>query len=64
MIGPFLISIGGKGIALTIFFDLVNSFKFERLIVEIKLMIFLFFANVSLPKILFPTVGVIAKNII
>ena len=64
MIGPFLISIGGKGIALTIFFDLVNFFKFERLIVEIKLMIFLFFANVSLPKILFPTVGVIAKNII
>ena len=42
-IGPFLISIGGKGIALTIFLFLVIFLSFSKFIVEIKLIIFLFF---------------------
>ena len=63
-IGPFIIDIGGKGIALTIvaflFVSIFNSFNF---IVDIKLIIVLFFLNFKFFKIFFPTFGVIAKNI-
>ena len=41
-IGPLLISIGGNGVALTIFLFLVNFFNFSIFIVEIKLIIFFF----------------------
>ena len=64
MIGPFLISIGGSGVALTIFFTFVNFFNLAKFIVEIKLITFLFFENFNLGRILFPTFGVIPKKII
>ena len=64
MIGPLLISMGGKGVTLTIFLFLVIFFNFSILVVEIKLMIFLFLENFSFDKILFPTKGVKPKIIV
>ena len=52
-----MISIGGKGIALMMFLFFVIFFNFSKLIVEIKLIIFLFFENFNLDKILLPTFG-------
>ena len=63
IIGPFLISIGGKGIALTIFLLFIIFFNLIKLIVDIRLIIFLCFEKESLCKILFPTFGVIPKKI-
>ena len=63
IIGPFLISIGGKGIALTIFLLFIIFFNLIKLIVDIRLIIFLCFGKESLCKILFPTFGVIPKKI-
>ena len=63
-IGPFLISIGGKGVARTIFLFLVNFFRLAKLIVEIRLIIFLLLANFNFDKILLPTLGVIPNIII
>ena len=62
MTGPFLISIGGKGIALVIFLFFVIFLSLSRLIVEIRLIIFLFFENFNLGNILLPTLGVTPKN--
>ena len=64
IIGPFLISIGGRGVALTILLFFVNFFSLSTLIVDIKLMIFLVFVNFNLDKILSPTSGVMPKKII
>ena len=58
IIGPFLISIGGKGVALAIFLFLVILLSLSKLIVEIRLIIFLFFENLNLGNILLPTLGV------
>ena len=60
--GPFLISTGGKGIALVIFLFFVSFLSLSKLIVEIRLIIFLFFENFNLGNILLPTVGVTPKN--
>ena len=57
-IGPFLISIGGRGIALEIFLFFVNFFRLARFMVEIKLTIFLLDLNLSLFRIFKPTFGV------
>ena len=62
--GPFLISIGGNGVALTTFLFFVICFNLLKFIVEIKLMIFLFFENLSFDNILFPTLGVTPKKIV
>ena len=43
--------------ALTIFLFLVIFLSFSKLIVDIKLIIFLFLENFNLDKILFPTLG-------
>ena len=63
IIGPFLISIGGKGVALAIFLFLVILLSLSKLIVEIRLIIFLFFENFNLGNILLPTLGVTPNNI-
>ena len=49
--------------ALTIFLFLVNFFKLERLMVAIKLIIFLADVNLSVLRIFNPTVGVNARKI-
>ena len=59
----FLISIGGKGIALTKFLLFVSFLSLFKLIVEIRLIIFLFFENFNLGNILLPTLGVTPNNI-
>jgi hypothetical protein len=59
--GPFLISTGGSGVARTMFLFLVNFLRLAKLIVEIKLIIFLFFENFNLDKILLPILGVTPK---
>ena len=41
----------------------MNFFSFSKFIVEIKLIIFLFFENFNLGRILLPTFGVIPKKI-
>ena len=63
-IGPFLISIGGNGVAFTIFLFFVIFFNFSKLIVEIKLIIFLFFENFNFGKIVDPTLGATPKIIV
>ena len=62
--GPFLISIGGKGVARTTLLFLVNFFRLAKLIVEIKLIIFLLLQNFNFDKILLPTLGVTPSKII
>ena len=47
--------INGKGITLHIFLFFVYFFNFSKLIVDIRLIIFLFLLNLSLFKILLPT---------
>tara|TARA_B110001452_G_C15110627_1_gene387139 strand:+ start:505 stop:771 length:267 start_codon:yes stop_codon:yes gene_type:complete len=64
IIGPLLISTGGRGIALIIFLFFVNLFNLSKFIVEIKLIIFLFFGNSNFGIILIPTLGVKAKIIV
>ena len=50
--------------ARTIFLFLVNFFRLAKLIVDIKLIIFLLFENFNFDKILLPTLGVIPNIII
>jgi len=57
IIGPFFISIGGKGVTLTIFLFLVIFLSLSKLIVEIKLIIFLCFAKFNLAKFDFLLLG-------
>ena len=59
--GPFFIPINGKNITLVMFLFFVFSLSFFKFIVEIKLIIFLFF-KIKIFKIFSPTLGVIAKK--
>ena len=62
--GPFLIEIGGRGIALTILtFWLIIFFNLAKLIVDIKLIIFWLDLKFSLGIIYAPTFGVTARKI-
>ena len=62
-IGPSINEIGGRGIALTIFaLILIAFFNWDKLIVEIKLIMIWLDLNLSSLIILFPTFGVIDKN--
>ena len=62
--GPFLIEIGGSGIALIILiFFPIAFFNWAKLIVAIKLIIFWLDLNLSFGSIFFPTLGVTDKKI-
>ena len=62
--GPFLNDTGGSGIALTIFaFTFIAFFNWDKVIVEIKLIIVCLDLNFKFLIIFSPTLGVIDKNI-
>ena len=61
--GPFFNEIGGNGIALTIFtLTFIAFFNWDKVIVEIKLIIVCVDLNFNSLIILSPTVGVTDKN--